>query len=107
MYKLKTDITPLSDHIIAIDMEVGEKITRGGIILTDDNGKEHGIRPRWCQIYKVGKNVDYVKAGEWVLVEHGRWTHRIEMETENGSIFIQRLDPEAILMVADEKPEQM
>lgn len=50
MYKLKTDINPLSDHILAIDMEVGEKITRGGIILTDDNGKEHGIRPRWCHI---------------------------------------------------------
>ena len=58
------DLNPLKDHILVYEMENGEKITRGGIIITDDNGKDRGIRPRWAKVQKVGSNIDYVSAGE-------------------------------------------
>lgn len=102
------DVTPLPDHILVVNMEQGERVTKGGIVLADDNGKDAGIRPRWCQVYKTGRNIDYVVAGQWVLVEHGRWTYGISAELpecdEGESFHLQRIEPEAILLVADDKP---
>lgn len=107
-YVVYNDISPLPDHILVINMEKGEKITKGGIILRDDNGKDHGIRPRWAQVYKVGHRIDYVKPGEWVLVEHGRWTYGIEAhvvkDDKEEVLYVQRIDNEAILLVSDECP---
>lgn len=106
--RVKGNITPLSDHILIVNMEKGETITKAGLILMDDNGKDRGIRPRWAQVYKVGKNVDYVSPGQWVLIEHGRWTYGIELEIPEGGpdeiFYVQRADPNGILLVTDECP---
>lgn len=107
--KVYAEISPLPDHVLVIDMEKGSKVSKGGIIIMDDNGKEHGIRPRWAKVYKVGSRVDFVKPGEWVLMEHGRWTYGVEsiIQDENGNevtLYVQRIDTNAILLVADEKP---
>lgn len=105
--ELYGDLSPLPNDILVHSMEQGDKITRGGIILRDDNGKDHGIRPRWCQVYKIGANVDEVKAGEWVLVEHGRWTFGINVYNqgeENPPLYVQKIDRAAILVVSGEKP---
>ena len=32
-------------------MNFEERVTAGGIILRSDDGKEHGIRPRWAEVY--------------------------------------------------------
>lgn len=105
---VKGDLTPLRDHILVVNMEKGETITKSGLIIMDDNGKDRGIRPRWAQVYKVGANVDYVSPGEWVLLEHGRWTYGIELElpeADEGEVFyVQRADPNGILLVSDEYP---
>ena len=107
--KIYGDVIPLSDQILVVNMEQGEKVTQSGIILLDDNGKNQGIRPRWAQVYKVGKNIDYLKPGEWVLLAHGRWTYGVPLElpeADEGEIFyLQRADPEGILLVSDEKPK--
>ena len=107
-YKVQGDINPLPDHILVINMEKGEKVTKSGIILRDDNGKDHGIRPRWAQVYKVGSRVDCVSPGQWILLEHGRWTYGIEatVVSDDGEkkLYIQRADNEAILLVSDECP---
>lgn len=108
MSKIYNDISPLRGHVLLINMEKGDKITRSGLIITDDNGTNRGIRPRWAQVYKVGADIDYIAPGEWVLLEHGRWTHGVEMalpEEPDTTYYVQRADVEAILLVSDERPE--
>lgn len=95
--------TPLKDHIFVTELEEGPRITRGGIILPDDNFKDVGIRPRWGRVYAVGPQVTDVEVGEWVLVEHGRWTLRIKLEFPDNTVDIWRIDPAAILLVAEDR----
>ena len=108
-YKLNADVSPLPDHILVHNMEQGDKLTKGGILIPDDNGKDRGIRARWCQVYKVGSNIDYVAPGEWILVEHGRWTFGVdvafEKDGEESTLYLQRVDTDAILAASPEKPE--
>jgi co-chaperonin GroES (HSP10) len=98
-------IIAIRDHIIVEDMEFGEQKTSAGIIIINDDGKSHGIKPRWALVHAVGPKQKDVKVGEYVLVEHGRWTRGFEMEREDGSNFtIRRIDNDCILMSSDEKP---
>jgi co-chaperonin GroES (HSP10) len=111
-FKLDRDVSPLSDHVLVFNMEKGDRLTKGGILIPDDNGKDRGIRPRWCQVYKVGSKVDYVNAGEWILVEHGRWTFGVDvtLTNEDGTkqeIYLQRVDTDAILAVQEDKPSDI
>lgn len=104
--KIKS-FTPLKGKIFITDLEEGERITRGGIILRDDNMKDHGIRPRWGRVWSVGSGITDVKVGEWVLVEHGRWTLRIPLEIEeDGRVDVWMIEPEAILLVSDYLPAE-
>lgn len=103
-HKTNRDFSPLPDHILVYNMEKGDKITAGGIIVIDDNGKDRGIRPRWAQVYKVGKNIKDVEPGQWVLVKHGRWTWGVDVSLADGDAHVQRVDPEGILGVQDTKP---
>jgi co-chaperonin GroES (HSP10) len=47
-------LKPLTDNVIVIDMNFGEQVTNSGIILRSDNGKAHGVHPRWAKVYAVG-----------------------------------------------------
>jgi co-chaperonin GroES (HSP10) len=103
--RVQGDVNPLSDHVLVINMEKGDTLTKGGLIITDDNGTNRGIRPRWAEVYKVGKNVGYCKPGDWILLEHGRWTFGVNIDLTDGSkLYIQRADTAAILLVTDECP---
>ena len=102
--KISGDLTPIGDHTLVVNMEKGDKLTRGGIIVLDDNGKDRGIRPRWCQVWKVGPTQSDVKPGEWILVEHGRWTYGFEADTEEGTLYVQRVDNSGIMLVTDDCP---
>ena len=97
-------VRALPDDILVIDMEMGEMKTSSGLIIQSDNGKVHGIKPRWAKVYKVGKNVDYVKEGQWILIEHGRWTRKITIDDGEGEKDFQKVDTKCILAVADEEP---
>jgi co-chaperonin GroES (HSP10) len=94
-------IKPLNDSVIVNDMVFDQRITSGGIILPNDNGKGTGIRPRWGQVYAVGPDQQDVKLGQWICVAHGRWTRGIEIEDENGQKTLRRIDPKDILLVSD------
>lgn len=99
------DIKPLKNNIFAV-MQVGERVTAGGIVLRDDNGKDEGIRPRWGRVWKVAEDIDYLEPGQWILCEHGRWTLGISIRRDDGSEFIfSKVDPNGILCVQDDKPE--
>lgn len=98
-------LRPIQAHILVRDMNFGEQRTQTGIYIPSDDGKSEGVKPRWCKVFAVGPEQTDVKVGEWILVEHGRWTRGLEVEEDDGTKFtIHRVDPTGILMSADEKP---
>jgi hypothetical protein len=85
-------------------MTFDERISNGGIVLLNDNGKSSGIRPRWGRVYATGPEQKDVRVGEWILVAHGRWTRGLDIEDDEGKRTIRKIDPKDILMSADERP---
>jgi co-chaperonin GroES (HSP10) len=105
-HKLNQDqIRPLNNSVIVTDMIFDERITNGGIVLLSDNGKSTGIRPRWGQVYAIGPDQTDVSVGQWVCVAHGRWTRGLDVEDETGKKTLRRVDPNDIMMVSDEQPQ--
>lgn len=103
---IKGKIMPLGDKILVTDMEFGEQKTTSGIIVPGDDGKLTGIKPRWGRVWAVGPAQKEVTVGEWILIEHGRWTRNFEIEEEDGKkIKVHGVDNKAILMVSDELPD--
>ena len=108
MKAVASKIRPIRKHILVRDMNFGEQKTASGIVLRSDDGKSEGVKPRWARVFAVGPEQTEVKVGEWVLLEHGRWTRGVEVEEDNGVKFtIWRADPEGILASADEKPNDI
>ena len=101
----RRQIKPLSNSVIVTDMVFDERITRGGIVLLNDNGTGHGIRPRWGQVYAIGPEQKDVEVGQWICVEHGRWTRGIDVEDEAGKKTLRRVDPKDIMLIANERPD--
>ena len=98
-------IRAVQDHILVSNMNFGDQTTASGIVLQSDNGKSHGIYPRWGKVYAVGDKQTDVKIGQWILVEHGRWTRDVIITDENNiNHEIRRVENEAILVVSDEPP---
>ena len=97
-------IHPLRDNVLATDMEFGDRKTKGGILLPADDMEQRGIRPRWCRVLAVGPDNQDVKPGEWIFVEHGRWTRGFDMTDPDTdeTITVRMIEPKAIIMTADE-----
>jgi co-chaperonin GroES (HSP10) len=101
----KIKVRALSKDILVVDMDMGDMTTSGGIFIQSDNGKAHGVKPRWAKVYKVGSEVDIdVKVGQWVLIEHGRWTRKINIDDGEGVKDFQKVEIKSIMAVADERP---
>jgi len=98
--------TPLNNKVFVSEFDRGMKMTKSGIILTDDDMKDHGIHPRWAKVYSVGPKVDDLAPGEWVLVAHGRWSQRIPFRDDEGKTtdLWQVEYPEGILLVSENDP---
>lgn len=98
-------VRPLPKDILIYDMDMGEQRTASGIIIGSDDGKAHGVKPRWAKVYKVGSNIDIdVKEGQWILIEHGRWTRKIKIDDGESIKEVQKVEVKSIMAVADEKP---
>ena len=103
--KIKGKIVPLRNNVLVCDMDFGMQTTEGGIIVHSDNGKSAGIKPRWGRVWAIGPDQDEVTIGEWILIEHGRWTRTIEHEQEDGTLVeLRMVDLKSVMMVTDEKP---
>ena len=98
------DIRPLGKRVLVSDMRFGEKTTRGGIILLDDDGTAEGIHPRWCKVYAVGPKQEDVKLGQWLLIAHGRWSRSLKVEKDDKELEVRMIDENDILLVSDEEP---
>jgi len=105
-YTVDYDITPLKKRVLVSDMHFGETKTAGGIILTDDDGTESGIHPRWAKVYAVGKEQDDVRAGQWLLIAHGRWSRALKVKKDGVELEVRMIDENDILLVSDDEPEQ-
>lgn len=97
----------MHDNIIVSDMHFDERISKGGIVLLDDDKKSSGIRPRWAKIYGLGPDVKdpQLEIGKYILISHGRWTRGITVETPSGKVTLRKVDPNDILLVSDEPME--
>lgn len=105
MSVVKGKIVPLKDKVLVADMHFDEEVTKAGIVIPGQDGKSEGIKPRWGRVWAIGPEQTDVKVGEWILLEHGRWSRGIKVEEEDGTeVTIRLADNKAILMVADEKP---
>jgi len=105
-YTVDYDITPLKKRVLVSDMHFGETKTKGGIILTDDDGSEGGIHPRWGKVYAIGDQQEDVTVGQWVMVSHGRWSRGFKVKKEGLELEVRMIDENDILLVSDEEPEQ-
>jgi len=97
-------IKPLGKNVIVRDMNFEGRTLDSGIVLLGDDGKTDGIRPRWAQVYATGPEQTDVTVGQWVLVEHGRWSRGIKITKDGEEFTIRRADPDSIMMVSDEHP---
>jgi co-chaperonin GroES (HSP10) len=98
----------IGNRVLVADMHFGEQTTKGGIILGNDDGKTRGIYPRWARVYSKGpQNTDPYNVGEWILIEHGRWTRGMKVETEEGEVEIRMVETESILAYSEEKPDSV
>ena len=97
-------IRDIHNHVIVTDMNFEGRKLSSGIMLLGDDGKTDGIRPRWAKVYKVGPTQSDVKPGQWVLVEHGRWSRGLKIEINGETFVIRRVDPDCIIGVQDEEP---
>jgi co-chaperonin GroES (HSP10) len=98
----------IGNRVLVTDMHFGEQTTKGGIIISNDDGKTRGIYPRWARVYSKGpENKDEYNVGDWILIEHGRWTRSIKVDTDNGELEIRMVEAESVLAMSDEKPESV
>ena len=94
----------LRDDVIVEEMAFKERKLASGIILLDDDGKGYGIRPRWGKVYAIGPDQKDVTQGQWIMVEHGRWTRGVKIADGNNETVIRKVDNKDILLVSDQDP---
>lgn len=104
MNTVKGTIRPIRDNVLVTDMDFEEMKTASGIFIQSDDGKAHGVKPRWCRVWAIGPEQKDVKVGEWILMEHGRWTRGIKVEENGEEIIIRRVELKSIMLQTDQKP---
>lgn len=98
----------VGNRVLVRDMHFGEQKTKSGLILRDDDGTTRGIYPRWGRVYAKGPdNNDEYEVGQWVLVEHGRWTRGLSLELDGEEVELRMVEAESILAYSDEKPDEV
>ena len=105
--EINGEIKPLHDSVLVTDMDFSGRQLQSGVILLGDDGKTDGIRPRWARVYAVGPEQNSVSVGQWYLIEHGRWSRGLKIIKDGEEIIIRRADPQAIIFVSDDRPENI
>ena len=105
LQKFKGNLKAIGDRVLVTDMYFGEQKTAGGLIIKDDDGTTRGIYPRWAKVYDKGpRNKDDYNVGDWILIEHGRWTRSMALETDDGELEVRMVDSDCVLAYSNEKP---
>lgn len=102
---LEGELIPIKDRVIVSDMDFDSFTTKGGIILNTDDGKTHGIKPRWAKVYAKGKdNTDEYSVNDYILVEHGRWTRGAKVKTNGVVHTLRMVEAKSVLLWSTEIP---
>ena len=105
---IKGTLTPINDGVIVTDIFFGEQKTKVGLIIKSDDGTTRGIYPRWARVHAKGPaNKDDYQVGDWVLVEHGRWTRAFDVDEGEGSTELRMLETSSIIGYSKEKPKDV
>ena len=98
-------VKPTRNTVLIHNFRQGNR-TIGKIIIPDDDGTDAGIRPRWAQVYAIGSNVDTLEVGQWVLMEHGRWSREMTIRDDaDDPLILWTADwPNGVLAYSDEEP---
>ena len=99
-------IKAYKENILCINGDFEDQTTQAGIIIKKTIGKTEGITPRWFEVFDVGPDIDWLKPGQWVYVEYGRWTEGFtapDDRLEEGQK-IWKVEGKACMITADEKP---
>jgi co-chaperonin GroES (HSP10) len=105
---IKGNLRPIKNRVLVTDMYFGEQKTKSGLIIKDDDGTTRGIYPRWGKVYAKGPdNKDDYEIGQWVLVEHGRWTRGLSINIGAEDFEVRMVEAESILAMSDEKPSDV
>lgn len=99
-------LSPIGNRVIVSNMYFGEQKTASGLIISNDDGKTRGIYPRWGMVHSKGPdNKEEYQVGDWVLIEHGRWTRSVKIDEGDGETELRMVEAESILAYSDEKPD--
>jgi co-chaperonin GroES (HSP10) len=96
----------LKGRVLVTDLERGSRVVNG-IIIPNDDGKSEGVRPRWGKVYATGDDINDIKAGEWILIENGRWTRMITITEDDGTkTNLWGVEyPKSVLVASEKDPE--
>jgi len=105
---IKGNLRAVGNRVLVTDMYFGEQKTASGLIIGNDDGKTRGIYPRWAKVYAKGpRNTDPYEVGQWILIEHGRWTRAMKMNDGSEDFDVRMIETESILAYSDEKPNDL
>lgn len=96
-------VKALQNKILAemIDAPGLHRKLASGLLLKDQDKDTSGIRPRWFRVYSVGDGIDWVSAGQYLYVAHGRWSNGVNV-TEDLRLYL--IDNKECLAIQDEDP---
>lgn len=100
----------LRNTVLVRNLESGQRKSKGGLVILDDNMKDVGIRPRWAQVYKIGPDVNDLNEGEWILIKHGRWTYGFDLEDPDTlEVFkVWRVEyPDSVELISPDFPSDL
>tara|TARA_B100000497_G_scaffold114150_1_gene136512 strand:- start:40 stop:447 length:408 start_codon:yes stop_codon:yes gene_type:complete len=104
----KGNLTPIGDRVLVTDMFFGEQKLKSGLIIRDDNGSTRGIYPRWGKVQSKGpENNEEYNVGDWILIEHGRWTRAVNVDNGDIEYEVRMIDAECVLGWSKEKPDDV
>lgn len=104
-------INPTQNKVIVTNLQHGVQKTKAGLIILDDSttaAGDRGIKPRWAKVHAIGPEQQDVEVGQWVLLEHGRWSQGQKLASDidgEQPLHFWLADQDAMLLVSDEEPE--
>ena len=103
-HAIRGKIRMLKENVLGCELEFGMQTTAKGIIIPDDDMKDSGVKSRWCKVYAAGPKADQVKPGQYILVDHGRWSRGFYVDEGNVPVLVRFIDYKDVFLVADERP---
>jgi co-chaperonin GroES (HSP10) len=103
---IKGSLRAVGNRVLVTDMHFGEQTTAGGIIIKNDDGQTRGIYSRWAKVYAKGpESKEEYAVGDWILIEHGRWTRSILLNENGVEREVRMVETESVLAYSKVKPE--